>query len=72
MSGIFGVVSKKNCNEDLFYGTDYHSHLGTQFAGLAVFGEGLQRKIHDILVVNLRLSFIVFIKACKEYGHRRN
>jgi len=48
MSGIFGVVSKKNCVEDLFYGTDYHSHLGTQFAGLAVFGKDLQRKIHDI------------------------
>ncbi len=48
MSGVFGVVSRKNCNEDLFYGTDYHSHLGTQFAGLAVFGKDLQRKIHDI------------------------
>jgi len=48
MSGIFGVVSKGDCNEDLFYGTDYHSHLGTQFAGLAVWGEELMRKIHDI------------------------
>jgi len=48
MSGIFGVVSKGNCQEDLFYGTDYHSHLGTQFAGLAVFGKELVRKIHEI------------------------
>jgi len=48
MSGIFGVVSKGDCNQDLFYGTDYHSHLGTQFAGLAVWGEELMRKIHDI------------------------
>jgi amidophosphoribosyltransferase len=48
MSGIFGMVSKGDCNEDLFYGTDYHSHLGTQFAGLAVWGEELMRKIHDI------------------------
>ncbi|MBU0547857.1 MAG: amidophosphoribosyltransferase [Candidatus Omnitrophica bacterium] len=48
MSGIFGVVSKKNCAQDLFYGTDYHSHLGTQFAGLAVYGKELTRKIHDI------------------------
>lgn len=48
MSGIFGVVSKGSCQEDLFYGTDYHSHLGTQFAGLAVFGKELVRKIHEI------------------------
>ncbi len=48
MSGIFGVVSNKDCLEDLFYGTDYHSHLGNQFAGLAVFGSSLMRKIHDI------------------------
>jgi amidophosphoribosyltransferase len=48
MSGIFGVVAQKNCNNDLFYGTDYHSHLGTQFAGLAVWGEELMRKIRNI------------------------
>jgi len=48
MSGIFGVVAKKDCRNDLFYGTDYHSHLGTEFAGLAVWGKELSRKIHDI------------------------
>src|SRR4030042_5428583 len=48
MSGIFGVASKSDCLEDLFYGTDYHSHLGTQFAGLAVWGRDLVRRIHDI------------------------
>jgi amidophosphoribosyltransferase len=49
MSGIFGVVSREDCLEDLFYGTDYHSHLGTQFAGLAVWSDDeLLRKIHDI------------------------
>ena len=49
MSGIFGVVSKGDCSQDLFYGTDYHSHLGTQFGGLAVWTkEGLMRKIHDL------------------------
>ena len=37
MSGIFGVVSQGNCTEDLFYGTDYHSHLGTRRGGLATF-----------------------------------
>ncbi len=48
MSGIFGVITAKSCHEDLFYGTDYHSHLGTQFAGLAVWKEEIVRKIHDI------------------------
>ena len=40
MGGIFGVVSKKDCVLDLFFGTDYHSHLGTRRAGRAVYGEG--------------------------------
>ena len=58
MSGIFGVVSKDNCQEDLFYGTDYHSHLGTQFAGLAVYAdEGLSRKIHDIRGSQFKAKF---------------
>jgi len=48
MSGIFGVVSKGNCAETLFYGTDYHSHLGTEYGGLAVLGEEFTRQIHDI------------------------
>jgi amidophosphoribosyltransferase len=34
MSGFFGVVSKRRCVEDVFYGTDYHSHLGTKRAGM--------------------------------------
>ena len=51
MSGIFGVVSQSDCNQDLFYGTDYHSHLGTQFAGLAVSrGEELIRKKSNLLI----------------------
>ncbi len=57
MSGIFGVVSKKDCMRDLFYGTDYHSHLGTQFAGLAVWGEKLTRKIHDIRGSQFKAKF---------------
>ena len=48
MSGIFGVVSQKNCINDLFYGTDYHSHLGTEFGGIAVFGDDFVRRIHSI------------------------
>lgn len=48
MSGIFGVVSKGNCVDTLFYGTDYHSHLGTEFGGMAVLGEGFTRQIRDV------------------------
>jgi amidophosphoribosyltransferase len=48
MSGIFGVVSKGNCTESLFYGTDYHSHLGTEYGGMAVLGDDFTRQIHDL------------------------
>ena len=57
MSGIFGVISKKRCAEDLYYGTDYHSHLGTQFAGLAIYGKELLRKIHDIKGSQFKAKF---------------
>ena len=58
MSGIFGVVSKDDCLKDLFYGTDYHSHLGTQFGGLAVCHDGeLTRKIHDIRGSQFKAKF---------------
>jgi amidophosphoribosyltransferase len=57
MSGIFGVVSRKDCGTDLFYGTDYHSHLGTQYAGLAVWGKELTRKIHDIKDSQFKAKF---------------
>ncbi|MHC4481323.1 MAG: amidophosphoribosyltransferase [Planctomycetota bacterium] len=48
MSGIFGVASRTNCMDDLFYGTDYHCHLGTEFGGLAIQGNQLHRAIHRI------------------------
>ena len=48
MSGIFGVVSEGDCTEILFYGTDYHSHLGTEYGGMAVLGEDFTRQIHNI------------------------
>jgi len=57
MSGIVGVVSKKDCRTDLFYATDYHSHLGTQFAGLAIWGKELVRKIHDIRGTQFKAKF---------------
>ncbi|MBP8645843.1 MAG: amidophosphoribosyltransferase [Syntrophobacteraceae bacterium] len=49
MGGLFGIVSKEDCVSDLFYGTDYHSHLGTRRGGMAVHNaEGIQRSIHNI------------------------
>jgi len=58
MGGLFGVVSKKDCVEDLFYGTDYHSHLGTRRGGLAVRNSsGFTRFIHDITNAQFRSKF---------------
>jgi len=48
MSGLFGVVSKGSCAEAIFYGTDYHSHLGTEYGGVAVLGESFTRQIHSL------------------------
>ncbi len=58
MSGMFGVVSDQDCVADLFYGTDYHSHLGTVRGGLAVAnGQGFARFIHDITNTQFRSKF---------------
>ena len=50
MGGFFGTVSKTECVTDLFYGTDYNSHLGTKRGGLATYakGEGFMRSIHNL------------------------
>ena len=49
MSGFFGVASKSDCVMHLFFGIDYHSHLGTKRGGMVVYGEdGFQRSIHNI------------------------
>jgi hypothetical protein len=50
MSGFFGSISKQSCVSDVFYGTDYHSHLGTRRAGMAFFSQadGFQRAIHSL------------------------
>jgi len=59
LGGIFGVVSKKDCVEDLFFGTDYHSHLGTRRGGMAVYDheEGFDRAIHNIENSPFRTKF---------------
>ena len=68
MSGIFGVAAKESCQQDLFYGTDYHSHLGTQFGGLAVWNHELTRKIHDIRGSQFKSKFYEDYK--KMHGNR--
>lgn len=63
MGGIFGVASKHDCVLDLFYGTDYHSHLGTKRGGLAVKEESLfTRFIHNIENDQFRSKFEADIK----------
>ena len=58
MGGYFGVASKEDCVFDLFFGTDYHSHLGTRRAGMAVYGEdGFEKSIHNITNSPFRTKF---------------
>ena len=59
MGGFFGVASKKDCVFDLFFGTDYHSHLGTRRAGMAVYNKeaGFERAIHNIENAPFRTKF---------------
>lgn len=58
MGGLFGVASRTDCVFDLFFGTDYHSHLGTRRGGMAVYGEkGFDRAIHNIENSPFRTKF---------------
>lgn len=58
MGGLFGVVTKEDCVQDLFFGADYHSHLGTKRGGLAVKGpDGLRNVIHNIENAQFRSKF---------------
>ena len=58
MGGFFGVASKQDCVFDLFFGIDYHSHLGTRRGGMTVFGEnGFERAIHNIENSPFRTKF---------------
>ncbi len=65
MSGLFGVVSRDNCSELLLYGTDYHSHLGTQFGGVAVLGDDFTRQIHNISQSQFKSKFFEDIYKMK-------
>ena len=59
MGGFFGVAAKEDCVFDLFFGTDYHSHLGTRRAGMAVYNRetGYERAIHNIENAPFRTKF---------------
>ena len=57
MSGVYGVVSEGDCSELLFYGTDYHSHLGTEYGGMAVLGDDFVRQIHIISQSQFKSKF---------------
>lgn len=68
MGGFFGVVAKEDCMFDLFFGTDYHSHLGTRRGGLAVYGEkGFDRSIHNIENAPFRTKFDKDVQEMQGY-----
>ncbi len=68
MGGFFGVASKSDCVFDLFFGTDYHSHLGTRRAGMAVYGAGgFDRAIHNIENAPFRTKFDKDLQKMKGY-----
>ena len=59
MGGIFGTITKKSCVADVFYGTDYNSHLGTRRGGLAMYSKekGFVRSIHNLESSYFRSKF---------------
>ena len=59
MGGFFGAISKRDCVLDIFFGVDYHSHLGTRRGGMAIYDEttGFQRQIHNIENTPFRTKF---------------
>jgi len=65
MSGLFGAVSKSDCAATLFYGTDYHSHMGTEYGGISVLGERFHRSIHDIRQSQFKSKFADEYKQMK-------
>ena len=56
MGGFFGVASKKDCVLELFYGVDYHSHLGTRRGGMAAYGKAILES--DVFLITSRSRFL--------------
>ena len=68
MGGLFGVVSSHDCVQTLFYGTDYHSHLGTENGGMAVLGtKGFYKAIHSISQAQFKSRFVDDYKKMEGY-----
>jgi amidophosphoribosyltransferase len=68
MGGLFGVVSRQDCPKTLFYGTDYHSHLGTENGGLSIFGDhGFYNTIHSISQAQFKSRFVEDYKRMSGY-----
>lgn len=67
MGGFFGITSKNDCMLDVYFGTDYHSHLGTRRGGLAAYDKqlGMQREIHNIENAPFRTKFENIIEKMK-------
>ena len=70
MGGFFGVVSKGSALEDVYFGTDYHSHLGTRSGGISSYDPeiGLQREIHNIKNTPFRTKFEKIFKEMKGFA----
>jgi amidophosphoribosyltransferase len=69
MGGLFGVVSRQDCPKTLFYGTDYHSHLGTENGGMSIFGDqGFYNTIHSISQAQFKSRFVEDYK--RMYGYQ--
>lgn len=70
MSGVVGIISGRDCRENLFYATDYHSHLGTSFGGLAISdGRSTAKKIHNIARVQFKSRFAEDIDFINMHGN---
>ena len=69
MGGFFGAISRKSCIHDVFFGVDYHSHLGTRRGGMIIHDaqDGFQRQIHSIEYTPFRTKFVAV--DLKEKGH---
>jgi amidophosphoribosyltransferase len=66
MGGLFGVASKRDCVLDVYFGTDYHSHLGTRKGGMAIWnGTCLNRAIHNIENTQFRAKFEIELSKFK-------
>ena len=69
MGGFFGITSRNDCMVDVFFGVDYHSHLGTRRGGMAAWDEkiGLQRVIHSIENSPFRTKFEHIFEEMKHF-----